>query len=119
FETKVARLCELHAQYRADYRAYYTAYADESSPPMRAADPAIVLVPGVGMWSFGVDAQTAAVAGEFYVNAINVMRGAESVSEYVPIADSEKFRIEYWELEERKLRLRPPAPPLQGRVAFV
>ena len=60
------------------------------------------------MWSFGADAQTARVAGEFYVNAINVMRGAEALSSYAPIADSEKFRVEYWELEERKLRLRPP-----------
>jgi NAD(P)-dependent dehydrogenase (short-subunit alcohol dehydrogenase family) len=71
------------------------------------------------MWSFGADAQTARVAGEFYVNAINVMRGAEALSSYTPISDSEKFRVEYWELEERKLRLRPPAPPLTGQVAFV
>ena len=86
---------------------------------MRGADPAIVLVPGVGMWSFGADSQTARVAGEFYVNAINVMRGAEALSSYEPISDSEKFRVEYWELEERKLRLRPPSPPLTGRIAFV
>ena len=86
---------------------------------MRGADPAIVLVPGVGMWSFGADSQTARVAGEFYVNAINVMRGAEALSSYEPIPDSEKFRVEYWELEERKLRLRPPSPPLTGRIAFV
>ena len=71
---------------------------------MRGADPAIVLVPGVGMFSFGKDKQTARVAGEFYVNAINVMRGAEAVSSYAPIEESEKFRIEYWELEEAKLR---------------
>ena len=106
-------------QYRADYRAYYDAYADEGSPAMRGADPVIVLVPGVGMWSFGADPQTARVAGEFYINAINVMRGAEAVSTYTPIDDREKFRIEYWELEERKLRMRPPAPLLQGRVALV
>ena len=86
---------------------------------MRGADPVIVLVPGVGMWSFGADPQTARVAGEFYINAINVMRGAEAVSTYAPIDDHEKFRIEYWELEERKLRMRPPAPALQGRVALV
>ena len=85
---------------------------------MRGADPAIVLVPGVGMWSFGADSQTARVAGEFYVNAINVMRGAEALSSYAPISDAEKFRVEYWELEERKLRLRPPSPPLTGRVAL-
>jgi rhamnulose-1-phosphate aldolase/alcohol dehydrogenase len=118
-EEKVARLRALHGEYREADRSYYDAHADEASPPMRGADPAIVLVPGVGMWSFGADAQTAAVAGEFYVNAINVMRGAEAVSSYAPIDDGEKFRIEYWELEERKLRMRPPAPPLQGRVAFV
>ena len=67
---------------------------------MRGADPAIVLVPGVGMFSFGKDKQTARVAGEFYVNAINVMRGAEAVSTYAPIDEREKFRIEYWALEE-------------------
>jgi rhamnulose-1-phosphate aldolase/alcohol dehydrogenase len=116
---QVARLRELHAGYREDYRRYYEENATPASPPMRGADPAIVLVPGTGMWSFGADAQTARVAGEFYVNAINVMRGAEALSSYTPIPDSEKFRIEYWELEERKLRMRPPAPPLSGSVAFV
>ena len=105
--------------YRADYRAYYERYADASSPPMRGADPAIVLVPGVGMFSFGADKQTARVAGEFYLNAINVMRGAEAISTYAPIPESEKFRIEYWELEEAKLRRRPAPRPLAGRVAFV
>jgi rhamnulose-1-phosphate aldolase/alcohol dehydrogenase len=113
------RLRELHAAYREDYRAYYERYADASSPPMRGADPAIVLVPGVGMFSFGADAQTARVAGEFYLNAINVMRGAEAVSAYEPIPESEKFRIEYWELEEAKLRRRPAPRPLAGRVALV
>ena len=76
---------------------------------MRGADPAIVLVPGVGMFSFGANKQTARVAGEFYVNAINVMRGAESVSTYAPIAEAEKFRIEYWALEEAKLQRLPDA----------
>ena len=83
------------------------------------ADPAIVLVPGVGMFSFGADEQTARVAGEFYVNAINVMRGAESVSTYEPIPEAEKFRIEYWGLEEAKLQRRPKPKPLATRVAFV
>jgi rhamnulose-1-phosphate aldolase/alcohol dehydrogenase len=114
-----ARLRELHEAYREDYRAYYERYADASSPPMRGADPAIVLVPGVGMFSFGADAQTARVAGEFYLNAINVMRGAEGVSAYQPIPESEKFRIEYWELEEAKLRRRPKPRPLAGRIALV
>jgi rhamnulose-1-phosphate aldolase/alcohol dehydrogenase len=86
---------------------------------MRGADPAIVLVPGVGMFSFGADAQTARVAGEFYVNAINVMRGAESVSTYAPIGEREKFRIEYWALEEAKLARRPRPKPLATRVALV
>jgi rhamnulose-1-phosphate aldolase/alcohol dehydrogenase len=116
---RIARLHELHATYRQDYAAYYDAHAEPASPPMRGADPAIVLVPGVGMFSFGIDAATARVAGEFYVNAINVARGAESVSTYAPISDREKFRVEYWELEERKLAMRPAAPPLQGRVALV
>ncbi|GLY81374.1 short-chain dehydrogenase [Actinoallomurus iriomotensis] len=113
------RLRELHAAYREDYRAYYERYATENSPAMRGADPAIVLVPGVGMFSFGKDKQTARVAGEFYLNAINVMRGAEALSSYAPIAESEKFRIEYWELEEAKLRRMPKPKPLATRVALV
>ncbi|RKN03717.1 bifunctional aldolase/short-chain dehydrogenase [Streptomyces radicis] len=115
----VARLRELHAEYREEYRAYYERHADAASPPMRGADPAIVLVPGVGMFSFGKDKQTARVAGEFYVNAVNVMRGAEAVSSYAPIEEREKFRIEYWELEEAKLRRMPPPKPLATRVALV
>ncbi len=75
--------------------------------------------PGVGMFSFGADKQTARVAGEFYVNAINVMRGAEAVSRYAPIPEAEKFRIEYWALEEAKLARRPKAKPLATRVALV
>ena len=113
------RLRELHVAYRADYRAYYERNAIPESPPMRGADPAIVLVPGVGMFSFGADKQTARVAGEFYVNAINVMRGAESLSTYAPIAESERFRIEYWALEEAKLQRMPKPKPLAARVAFV
>jgi rhamnulose-1-phosphate aldolase/alcohol dehydrogenase len=113
------RLRELHARYREDYRAYYERHATPDSPPMRGADPAIVLVPGVGMFSFGKDKQTARVAGEFYVNAINVMRGAEAVSAYAPIPESEKFRIEYWALEEAKLARMPKPKPLASRVAVV
>ncbi|MFF3445983.1 bifunctional aldolase/short-chain dehydrogenase [Streptomyces sp. NPDC002667] len=115
----VARLAELHAGYRAEYAAYYERHALPDSPAMRGADPAIVLVPGVGMFSFGKDKQTARVAGEFYVNAINVMRGAEAVSAYAPIEESEKFRIEYWALEEAKLRRMPEPKPLATRVALV
>ncbi|MCC8250460.1 bifunctional aldolase/short-chain dehydrogenase [Saccharothrix luteola] len=113
------RLKELHAAYREDYRAYYERHATPDSPAMRGADPAIVLVPGVGMFSFGRTKQTARVAGEFYVNAINVMRGAESVSTYRPIPESEKFRIEYWALEEAKLARMPKPKPLATRVALV
>ncbi|MFG2888623.1 bifunctional aldolase/short-chain dehydrogenase [Streptomyces sp. NPDC048248] len=115
----VARIEELHAGYREAYAAYYTRHAEPDSPPMRGADPAIVLVPGVGMFSFGKDKQTARVAGEFYVNAVNVMRGAEAVSTYAPIEESEKFRIEYWALEEAKLRRMPEPRPLATRVALV
>jgi rhamnulose-1-phosphate aldolase/alcohol dehydrogenase len=118
-EDCVARLAELHDAYRADYAAYYTRHATADSPPMRGADPAIVLVPGVGMFSYGRDRQTARVAGEFYVNAINVMRGAEALSTYAPIPESEKFRIEYWALEEAKLRRLPPPRRHAGRIALV
>ncbi|OMI34166.1 bifunctional rhamnulose-1-phosphate aldolase/short-chain dehydrogenase [Streptomyces sparsogenes] len=115
----IGRLRELHTAYRADYRAYYERHATPDSPAMRGADPAIVLVPGVGMFSYGKDKQTARVAGEFYVNAINVMRGAEAVSRYSPIEESEKFRIEYWALEEAKLQRMPKPKPLATRVALV
>lgn len=115
----VERLKTLHDEYREAYRAYYERHAVPGSPAMRGADPAIVLVPGVGMFSFGTDKQTARVSGEFYLNAINVMRGAEAVSTYAPIEESEKFRIEYWELEEAKLRRMPKAKPLATRVALV
>ncbi|HXU85317.1 MAG TPA: bifunctional aldolase/short-chain dehydrogenase [Verrucomicrobiae bacterium] len=115
----VARLHELHDAYRTAYAAYYERHATADSPPMRGADPAIVLVPGVGMFSFGATKQTARVAGEFYVNAINVMRGAEALSTYAPIPESEKFRIEYWSLEEAKLRRLPAPKPLASRIAFV
>jgi rhamnulose-1-phosphate aldolase/alcohol dehydrogenase len=116
---QVARLRELHREYRDEYRAYYQRYADAATPPMRGADPAVFLVPGVGMFSFGGDGQTARVAGEFYMAAINAIRGAEALSTYAPIPEAEKFRIEYWALEERKLRRRPPPRPLTGKVAFV
>ncbi|WEK12748.1 MAG: bifunctional aldolase/short-chain dehydrogenase [Candidatus Microbacterium phytovorans] len=115
----IARLRELHTAYRADYQAYYDAHATAESPAIRGADPLIVLVPGVGMFSYGANKQTARVAGEFYVNAINVMRGAEAVSTYAPISDAEKFRIEYWALEEAKLQRMPKPKTHQGRIAFV
>ncbi|MGA0567962.1 bifunctional aldolase/short-chain dehydrogenase [Rathayibacter sp. KR2-224] len=124
-EDSIARLRELHEEYRADNTAYYERGAaaararGEEPPAMRGADPAIVLIPGVGMFSYGADKQTARVAGEFYVNAINVMRGAEAISSYAPIDESEKFRIEYWALEEAKLQRRPKPKPLATRIALV
>jgi len=114
-----ARLTELHEAYREDYRAYYDRHATPDSPAMRGADPAIVLIPGVGMFSYGKDKQTARVAGEFYLNAINVMRGAEAISRYAPIGEAEKFRIEYWALEEAKLARMPKPKPLATRIALV
>lgn len=118
-EASAERLRELHQEYRADYQAYYDAHATAESPAIRGADPLIVLVPGVGMFSYGANKQTARVAGEFYVNAINVMRGAEALSTYTPISDAEKFRIEYWALEEAKLQRMPKPKTHQGRIAFV
>ncbi len=115
----ISRLDALHAEYREEYRGYYDRHATPESPAMRGADPAIVLVPGVGMFSFGADKQTARVAGEFYVNAINVMRGAEGVSTYQPVDEAEKFKVEYWQLEEDKLKRRPAPKPLAGKVAVV
>lgn len=116
---QIARLHELHTEYRADYQAYYDAHATAESPAIRGADPLIVLVPGIGMFSYGANKQTARVAGEFYVNAINVMRGAEALSTYSPISDAEKFDIEYWALEEAKLQRMPKPKSHQGRIAFV
>jgi rhamnulose-1-phosphate aldolase/alcohol dehydrogenase len=124
-EDSIARLRELHAAYSEDYQAYYdrnavsTSSTGEGWPAIRGADPLIVLVPGVGMFSFGKDKQTARVAGEFYVNAINVMRGAEGLSTYAPIDEAEKFRIEYWALEEAKLQRMPKPKPLASRIALV
>jgi len=114
-----SRLAELHEEYRADYTAYYEKHAVADSPAIRGADPLIVLVPGVGMFSYGANKQTARVAGEFYVNAINVMRGAEAISKYTPISDAEKFRIEYWALEEAKLARMPKPKSHATRVAIV
>ena len=118
-EDSIARLKVLHEQYRGDYTAYYDRYATADSPAIRGADPLIVLVPGVGMFSYGANKQTARVAGEFYVNAINVMRGAESISSYQPIPESEKFRIEYWALEEAKLQRMPKPKSHATRIALV
>lgn len=119
FDVVVERLATLHEQYRDDYAAYYSRHATDESPAMRGADPAIILIPGIGMFSFGANKQTARVAGEFYINAINVMRGAEAISTYQPIEEREKFRIEYWLLEEAKLQRLPKPKRLATRIAIV
>ena len=118
-EEIISKAHDEHNLYREKYEGYYKKYATPESPAIRGADPLIILVPGVGMFSYGKDKQTARVAGEFYINAINVMRGAESVSVYRPIDESEKFRIEYWDLEEAKLRRAPKPKALAGRIALV
>jgi rhamnulose-1-phosphate aldolase/alcohol dehydrogenase len=105
--------------YRELYKAYYAACRYEDSPQMRDPNPVILLCPGVGMFSFARDKQTARVAAEFYLNAIQVMRGAEAVSEYLPLPRQEAFDIEYWLLEEAKLRRMPKPKPLSGRIALV
>ena len=118
-DESIARIKELHENYRIEYQAYYDRYATADSPAIRGADPAIVLIPGVGMFSYGANKQTARVAGEFYINAINVMRGAEALSTYAPIDESEKFRIEYWALEEAKLQRMPKPKSHATRIALV
>jgi rhamnulose-1-phosphate aldolase/alcohol dehydrogenase len=115
----IAALDKSLADYRADYTAYYERCKRPNSPPMRDPNAVIYLVPGVGMLSFAKDKATARVAAEFYVNAINVMRGASSVGRYVGLAEQEAFDIEYWLLEEAKLQRMPKAKSLAGRVALV
>jgi rhamnulose-1-phosphate aldolase/alcohol dehydrogenase len=105
--------------YRKDYAAYYERCKHANSPAMRDANAVIYLVPHVGMMSFAKDKATARIAAEFYVNAINVMRGASGVSEYRGLAEQEAFNIEYWLLEEAKLTRMPKPKPLQGRIALV
>lgn len=115
----VARIKKLHQSYRANYAKYYEKFAEADSPAMRGADPLVILVPGIGMFSYGPDKKTARVASEFYINAINVMRGAEALSSYKPISEREKFRIEYWALEEAKLQRLPKPKSHATKVAFV
>lgn len=105
--------------YRKMYAEYYATCKHPNSPVMRDANPVVILYPGVGMFTFAKDKQTARVAGEFYINAINVMRGAEAVSEYTSLPRQEAFDIEYWLLEEAKLQRMPKPKPLSGRVALV
>lgn len=115
----LAGLDQALEDYRADYSRYYESCKHANSPKMRDPNPVIFLIPGVGMFSFAKDKATARIAGEFYVNAINVMRGASTVSEYQGLPEQEAFDIEYWLLEEAKLQRMPKPKSLAGRVAFI
>jgi rhamnulose-1-phosphate aldolase/alcohol dehydrogenase len=105
--------------YRNDYRAYYQRCKGPDSPPVRDPNPVVYLVPGLGMFTFAADKATARIAGEFYVNAVNVMRGATEVDEYVGLSEKEAFNIEYWQLEQAKLSRMPKPKPLHGRIAYL
>jgi rhamnulose-1-phosphate aldolase/alcohol dehydrogenase len=118
-EDLAAKLDALLADYRKNYAAYYERCKHANSPAIRDPNPVIVLIPGVGMLSFAKDKATARIASEFYVNAINVMRGASGVSTYVGLPEKEAFNIEYWLLEEAKLARMPKPKALAGRVAFI
>jgi rhamnulose-1-phosphate aldolase/alcohol dehydrogenase len=105
--------------YRKMYADYYNTCKHPNSPAIRDANPVVILYPGVGLFTFAKDKQTARVAAEFYINAINVMKGAEAISEYTSLPRQEAFNIEYWLLEEAKLQRMPKAKPLSGRIALV
>ncbi|WP_139418804.1 bifunctional aldolase/short-chain dehydrogenase [Chryseobacterium mulctrae] len=113
------KLNPLFEQYRQEYKEYYETCKHPNSPAMRDPNPVIIIYPGVGMFSFSKDKQTTRVANEFYVNAINVMRGAEAISEYTSLPRQEAFDIEYWLLEEAKLQRMPKEKPLSRKVAIV
>lgn len=114
-----AKVSPLFDDYRAMYRDYYESCKHENSPAIRDMNPVIIIYPGIGMFSFAKDKQTARVASEFYINAINVMKGAEAISEYTSLPRQEAFNIEYWLLEEAKLQRMPKPKPLSGKVALV
>ena len=113
------KLAPLFEAYRKMYGEYYTSCKHANSPAMRDANPVIILYPGIGLFSFAKDKQTARVASEFYINAINVMKGAEAISSYTSLPRQEAFNIEYWLLEEAKLQRMPKAKALSGRIALV
>ncbi len=113
------KLAPLYTAYRQMYTEYYDACKHPDSPAIRDRNPVVILYPGVGMFTFAKDKQTARVAAEFYVNAINVMRGAEAISSYTSLPRQEAFNIEYWLLEEAKLQRMPKPKPLTGRIALV
>ena len=113
------KIAPLFDAYRKMYTEYYNNCKHANSPALRDANPVIILYPGVGMFSFAKDKQTARVAAEFYINAINVMKGAEAVSEYTSLPRQEAFNIEYWLLEEAKLQRMPKPKALSGRIALI
>ena len=113
------KLSPLFVAYRKMYAGYYDTCKHSNSPAMRDANPVVILYPGVGMFTFAKDKQTARVAAEFYTNAINVMRGAEAISSYTSLPRQEAFNIEYWLLEEAKLQRMPKPKALSGRIALV
>ncbi|HEY0274224.1 MAG TPA: SDR family NAD(P)-dependent oxidoreductase, partial [Chitinophaga sp.] len=114
-----ARLEPAFEAYRREYTTYYETCRHPNSPAIRDANPVVILYPGVGMFTFAKDKQTARVAAEFYINAINVMKGAEAISEYTSLPRQEAFDIEYWLLEEAKLQRMPKPKALSGRIALV
>jgi len=114
-----AQLGELLAAYRADYSAYYERCKRANSPALRDPNPVVILLPRIGMVTIAKDKATARIAGEFYVNAINVMREANAIDQYVGLPEQEAFDIEYWLLEEAKLQRMPRPKPLVGKVALV
>nr|WP_121270614.1 bifunctional aldolase/short-chain dehydrogenase [Pedobacter schmidteae] len=113
------RLAPEFAAYRKMYAEYYDSCKHDNSPAIRDANPVIILYPGIGMFSFSKDKQTARVAAEFYTNAINVMKGAEAISEYTSLPRQEAFNIEYWLLEEAKLQRMPKPKALSGKIALI
>jgi rhamnulose-1-phosphate aldolase/alcohol dehydrogenase len=113
------KIAPLFDAYRRMYADYYNACRHPNSPEMRDPNPVVILYPGVGMFTFAKNKQTARVAAEFYINAINVMKGAEAISEYTSLPRQEAFDIEYWLLEEAKLQRMPKAKPLSGRIALI
>ncbi|WP_142687166.1 bifunctional aldolase/short-chain dehydrogenase [Chitinophaga polysaccharea] len=117
--TVKASLAPLFTAYREMYQEYYNTCKHPNSPAMRDPNPVVILYPGIGMFTFAKDKQTARVAAEFYINAINVMKGAEAISEYTSLPRQEAFNIEYWLLEEAKLQRMPKPKALTGRIALV
>lgn len=113
------RLERAFTDYRTMYHAYYETCKHDNSPAIRDPNPVVILYPGIGMFTFAKDKQTARVAAEFYINAINVMKGAEAISAYTALPRQEAFNIEYWLLEEAKLQRMPKPKPLTGRIALI